>query len=94
MDGLRLPNPGLLSWKSFGSSESRESLGILDKRSPTVGPLAGLGLNPPNFGLDVVDSELKPPVLCSVLGLNRLENLLLLLFLRLRKVSMPLAGLA
>ena len=97
MDGLRLPNPGLLSWKSFGSSESSESLGILDKRSPTVGPLAGLGLNPPNFGLDVVDSEeLKPlpPVLCSVLGLNRLENLLLLLFLRLRKVSMPLAGLA
>lgn len=93
MDGLRLPKPGLLSWKSFGSSESSESLGILDKRSPTVGPLAGLGLNPPNFGLDVVDSELKP-VLCSVLGLNRLENLLLLLFLRLRKVSMPLAGLA
>ena len=94
--GLRLPNPGLLSWKSFGSSESSESLGILDKRSPTVGPLAGLGLNPPNFGLDVVDSEeLKPPpVLCSVLGLNRLENLLLLLFLRLRKVSMPLDGLA
>ena len=93
MDGLRLPNPGLLSWKSFGSSESSESLGILDKRSPTVGPLAGLGLNPPNFGLDVVDSELKPPpVLCSVLGLNRFENLLLLLFLRLRKVSMPLEG--
>lgn len=94
MDGLRLPNPGLLSWKSFGSSESSESLGILDKRSPTVGPLAGLGLNPPNFGLDVVDSELNPPfpVLCSVLGLNRFENLLLLLFLRLRKVSMPLEG--
>lgn len=93
MDGLRLPNPGLLSWKSFGSSESSESLGILDKRSPTVGPLAGLGLNPPNFGLDVVDSEELKPV-DSVLGLNRLENLLLLLFLRLRKVSMPLAGLA
>ena len=89
IDGLRLPKPGLLSGKSFGSSElDNVSLGILAKRSPTVGPLVVLDLNPPNFGLDVV--EPKPLVLCSVLGLNRLENLLLLLFLRLRSVSIPL----